>query len=276
MQRGFASTPAGALHVQSCGDGARTLVLLQILPIGVQMLSHAMELLAQGGLRCVAIDLLGYGLSDRRDASWLVGDFADNIEQALAQLGLVPDYLLGGHFAGMVAAEIAIRHPVQIARLVLDGTPLWPAEYRANIRAEMGLKPIEMTEDGAYLAYFWAMARGMVRKLAPEVEVSAQTAPALHRVVQGFLHTAFQPDVIPAMVAHDMAARIGDISVPTLVVSADHDTQLQWFKPHLAGNAHATGHRFAGTHPMHDFAHPERSAEYVALVLDFLGRGAVA
>jgi pimeloyl-ACP methyl ester carboxylesterase len=250
--------------------------MLQILPIGVQMLAGAMVVLAEIGLRCVAIDLLGYGLSDRRADSWLVGDFADNIEAALGELGIAPDYVLGGHFAGMVAAEIAIRQSSRVKKLVLDGTPLWPEAYRQNLRAEMGLTPVDMTEDGAYLQYFWNMASGMLRKLSPETSISPETAPLIHGVVQGFLKTAFQPDVIPAMVAHDMAARLGAITMPSLIITADNDSQVQYFEQHLALNPHAIGHKFSGTHPLHDMARPARARDYAALVHGFLAEPSIA
>jgi pimeloyl-ACP methyl ester carboxylesterase len=276
LRREFASTPSGALHVQRCGQQGPTLLLLQVLPIGVRMLTNVMTLLAQSGLRCVAIDLLGYGLSDRRNASWLIADFADNIEQALMLLDVRPDYVLGGHFAGMVAAEIALGPNSQVKRLVLDGVPLWPATVRRNIETEMGLKPVQMNEDGSYLSYFWTMARGMLRTLAPEIGVSARTAPFIHEVVQGFLKTAFQPDVLPAMAAHDMAARICDIQIPTLVISSENDTQLQWFGAHLAGNSQAIGHCFAGTHPLHDLTAPERARDYATVVSRFFNGSMVA
>ncbi len=59
MRRSFGQTPHGKLPVQSCGDTSKTLVMRQILPAGIGMLSGLMPLLAAGGLRCVAIDLLG-------------------------------------------------------------------------------------------------------------------------------------------------------------------------------------------------------------------------
>ncbi len=266
----YVETARGALHVRRCGAGDAVLVMLQILPFSTVMFEPLMPLLAEAGLACVAIDLMGYGRSDKRREEWLVEDYADNINEAIDRLGIAPDFMLGGHFAGMVTASAALRRATPPRRLVLDGTPVWPAAYRANIAAEMGVKPFTVDASGQFMTDCWAQVMAMMQLLNPGFVPSDASATALRTFAVQLLETTYGPSVVPAMAAFDMALLLPQIRIPTLILTAERDSQAKFFRTLVDGIAGARGHLFPGAHPMHDLDHPERVAEYADILTGFL------
>ena len=266
----YADTSRGALHIRRCGEAEPRLVMLQILPFGTMMFEPLLPLLAQAGLSCVAIDLMGYGRSDKRSGTWMVGDFADNINEAIDNLGLRPRHMLGGHFAGMVTALAATRRGGEIEKLVLDGTPVWPQAYRDNIAAEMGVKPFTVDASGQFMTDTWNQVMAMMALLNPGFVPGEASANALRNFAVQLLETTYGPSVVPAMADFDMARLLPELSMRTLVLTSERDSQVRFFQTLVDGIAGATGHLFAGVHPMHDLDHPERVHEYAQAVTGFL------
>jgi pimeloyl-ACP methyl ester carboxylesterase len=270
VDKAYIRTSQGELHLRRCGETGPELVMLQILPFATAMFEPLLPLLAQAGLRCTAIDLMGYGRSDKRPAIWMVEDFAANIDEAIDRLQITPECLLGGHFAGMVAANVAIARTGQVRRLVLDGTPVWPPDYRANIAAEMGVKPFTVTEDGQFMTDTWAQVMAMMRLLNKGFELTDATAAALRGFAVQLLETTYGPSVVPAMAGFDMAALLPKLTLETLILTSENDSQVRFFQTLMDGIAGARGRIFPGVHPMHDIGHPERVREYTDELVDFL------
>ena len=266
----YVRTARGELHYRRCGETGPVFVMLQILPFATVMFETLLPLLAQAGLRCVAFDLMGYGRSDKRDGIWMVEDFAENVDDGIRQLGLAPSFLLGGHFAGMVAASVALRRPEGLRRLVLDGTPVWPEAYRANLAAEMGVKPFTVTADGQFMMDCWNQVMSMMRLLNAGFDVTQETAPMLRNFAVQLLETTYGPSVVPAMAGFDMATILPKIAVETLILTSENDSQVKYFPVLADGILGATGQVFPGVHPMHDIGRPERVAEYARTLTTFL------
>jgi pimeloyl-ACP methyl ester carboxylesterase len=269
VSKHYVRTAQGELHYRRCGESGPVLVLLQILPFATVMFEPLLPLLAQAGLRCVAFDLMGYGRSDKRQGSWTVEDFAENIDEGIRALALEPAFLLGGHFAGMVAAMVALRRP-GLRRLVLDGTPVWPADYRANLVAELGVKPFTVTADGQFAMDCWNQVMMMMNLLSPGFEVTAATAPRLRDFTVQLMETTYGPSVVPAMAGFDMSLVLPKLAVETLVLTSEGDSQVKYFPVIMAGIRGAVGQVFPGVHPMHDIGRPERVSEYADTLTKFL------
>jgi pimeloyl-ACP methyl ester carboxylesterase len=270
VSKHYLRTTQGELHYRSCGEEGPVFALLQILPFGTQMLEPLLPLLAQAGLRCIAIDIMGYGRSDKRPGPWMIEDFAANIDEALNRLDIAPDYLLGGHTAGMIAAAVALLRGARVRKLVLDGTPVWPLAYRRNIAAEMDVKSFEVTQDGQFMADSWNLVLSMMRLLNKDFEVTPHTATTLRDFAVQLLETTYGPSVTPAMAAFDMALLLPRLSTQTLILTSENDSQTRFFDQLMGGVSGAKGRIFKGVHPMHDIARPHRVAEYAEELLGFL------
>jgi pimeloyl-ACP methyl ester carboxylesterase len=78
----------------------------------------AMATLA-GRFSLYAPDLIGFGRSERKEEGYYLSDFIEFAEEFIAALGLENPDMVGHSFGGRVAAGVAVRHRVNIRRLVL-------------------------------------------------------------------------------------------------------------------------------------------------------------
>jgi 3-oxoadipate enol-lactonase len=80
--------------------------------------------------RLVLVDNRGCGRSDRAGGSFTVADMAGDVVAVLDAAGIGRAHVLGASLGGMVAQELAIRHPERVDGLVLAcTTPGWPFAY---------------------------------------------------------------------------------------------------------------------------------------------------
>src|SRR5580693_6025231 len=80
--------------------------------------------------RLVLVDNRGVGHSDRPTGSFAVAAMAGDIVAVLDAAGVRRAHVAGASLGGMVAQELAIRHPERVDGLVLAGTtPGWPFAY---------------------------------------------------------------------------------------------------------------------------------------------------
>jgi pimeloyl-ACP methyl ester carboxylesterase len=78
--------------------------------------------------RVIAVDLIGFGFSDKPDIEYSVPLFAEQIVHVMDRLGLPRAVLVGNSMGGRTAATIAVRHPERARGLVL----IDPALYMNN------------------------------------------------------------------------------------------------------------------------------------------------
>lgn len=114
----------GSLHVERYGYGGQPIVLLHGFGTSAFLWRHVGPMLAVRGCSAFAVDLLGYGESDRPfDADFGVVAQADYLDRALTALQLARVTVLGVDVGGIVALRLAVSRPDRIERLVLVGTP---------------------------------------------------------------------------------------------------------------------------------------------------------
>ena len=270
-RRYFVDSSQGYVHVQDCGAGERIIVFVSITSFGGILLDDVLPLLAERGYRALSIDLMGYGLSDKRRHAWSIPEFADNITEALALAdAAAPGGCVFGHFAGLVGVEFAARSPSGLRGLVLDGAPLIDAERQQRFNSADLPKPTPWTEDGAHAVAFWKRAYGLLQRLNPSLPLAAQPPNKLREAYLAYLAVAcFEPGTAEAYHRFDARARMRDVRVPTLVMCADTDWNLPHHQAWVDGLPNPREQRFAGVHPLHQLDRPERAVEYVAIIDQF-------
>ena len=150
-----------------------------------------------------------------------MADFADDAAALLDALGWDDCLVLGFSFGGMVAQEVAIRHPERVRRLVLActsaggaGGASYPLHELIDLgpeeRSAQRMELIDTRWDEA-----WRRANpDMVALLSERMgsRARARAAPPIR---------ASPP--AEARAAHDTASRLGAITCPTLVCGGRFD-----------------------------------------------------
>ncbi len=109
-------------YVES-GSGERTLVLVPGLTANVHSFDGLLAAGLDRGLRVLAFDARGRGLSDKPDAGYTMADHAADLLGVFDALGL-ERVCLGGHsFGGLLAYYMAANHPERIERTVILDAP---------------------------------------------------------------------------------------------------------------------------------------------------------
>lgn len=170
--------------------------------------------------RCVIYDHRGVGESQDPGGAFTTATLADDAAALLDALGLERVHVLGAFLGGMVAQELALRHPRRVARLVLVGTWARPDAKRRMLigkwkaMAGHGL-PREVV---AWERMLWTLS-----------DETLEQSDLVHPMLQGYLRDRFpMPDDLflrqcDACLGHDALDRLGAVRAPALVVCGQQD-----------------------------------------------------
>lgn len=152
--RAYAQGPFGLVHFHDTGGDGRPLILSHQSPQSARQFDLLLPALVRRGLRAIAVDHPGYGMSDPTPDVPCIADYAAVFPAVLDHLGLARADFAGHHTGAQVVTEVALRHPERVINLVLNGpSPFEPEELerlRAHTTAEE--KVLVLGEDGAHLA----------------------------------------------------------------------------------------------------------------------------
>jgi pimeloyl-ACP methyl ester carboxylesterase len=111
------------IHYQEAGDEkAPALVLIHGLISSTLVWSEVFLPLADSGFRVIAIDLPGYGYSDKpADGRYTIDSQAHAVVSLMDRLGIDSAAIVGVSYGGAIAATIALDYPERVKRLVLVG-----------------------------------------------------------------------------------------------------------------------------------------------------------
>lgn len=112
----------GQIHVRIMGPATGPTVLLihKMVWSSVEFVK-AQPLLAARGIRSIAVDLPGYGLSAGPATQARAEEYADDLLPVLDHFNVKRAILLGANTGATLAAAFALCHPTRTAAVVLDG-----------------------------------------------------------------------------------------------------------------------------------------------------------
>lgn len=226
-RRGYVDGPDGQLHYRSHGEGPAVLLVHQAPWASIQF-RHVLPRIAAAGLRAVAIDLPGHGMSDPPAAPG-IERYADSLAALIAGLDIAPAIVVGHRGGALVAGRLAAEAPGLVRALVLDNAPCYTAEERAE---RVGRFPDrqDIAPDGGHFADRWAWARRV-----GDPDWSDET---LHiSVVTYFAHGPWNEHGHGAIPRYDFMADLDRIAAPTLAIASRTDpvfpfaTRLRALRP---------------------------------------------
>ena len=266
MRFRYLDTSRGQLHVTECGTGT-PIVLMHWVPLSGHMYDGELPRFAALGYRALALDLMGFGRSSRRDGVWQIHDHVSVVREALQALQLSGAVILGGHFSSAIAIELALDPSLAPRALVLDGSLLMPKEAFAAVRGRAeSLQGPGLHDDGSHRTWLWDQAVNVYKVFDRDFQVSDATVPILYRFIQDYLATGF-PGEMGTDAPYDFAAQLPKLRVPTLIVSSETEPLRPSYDAMLAITPGSAGHLFAGGHPLHN---PARTGEYAAAIHGFV------
>jgi pimeloyl-ACP methyl ester carboxylesterase len=107
-------------YVELNPRGKRTVVFLHGLGSYLKFWQYQLDLFARRGYRVIAIDMLGYGKSDKPASfPYTMPSMARVVRSVLTQLDIKKPVLVGHSMGGQVALSFALSYPKELAALVL-------------------------------------------------------------------------------------------------------------------------------------------------------------
>jgi pimeloyl-ACP methyl ester carboxylesterase len=184
---------------------------------------------ADAGRRAIAVDLPGFGSSEMPPEEISISGYGRWIDALLEELGTGPVALAGNSMGGFIGAEVAIKFPPRVERLVLVSAAGITIEHQRN-EPVMGV--LYRTER---------ISKFLVTALAARADELAGR-PRLRRALLAFV--AAHPDRLPgplvaeqlrgtgkpgflpaldALTGYPIRERLPEIAAPTLIVWGAED-----------------------------------------------------
>ncbi|MEP6704447.1 MAG: alpha/beta hydrolase [Acidobacteriota bacterium] len=117
----FVSVDGARVHYQEFGDPSKpAIVLIHGYTASLYVWKTTAPMLADAGFHVVALDLLGFGYSDKpRSFDYAITSQARLVARFMNRLGIGQATLVGSSYGGAVAATLALDYPERVEKLVL-------------------------------------------------------------------------------------------------------------------------------------------------------------
>lgn len=200
--------PAGpaSLHVERYGHGGRAVVLVHGFATSSFVWRTVAPSLAAAGHTAYAVDLLGYGQSDRPlDGNYAIAAQAEYLDRAMAALRVPQATVVGLGVGGGVALRLAVRHPARVEALALVNSVAFAECPGRDVRAvQLGTARFALRVVHGVLG-----AAPLLRRVLEESVARPEMMPA--RLVARYLAPYVGPEGVGHLLAIARALRAEDV-----------------------------------------------------------------
>jgi pimeloyl-ACP methyl ester carboxylesterase len=218
--------------------------------------------------RVLIFDNRGAGLTDKPAGPYSMPMMADDTAGLMDALGIDDAHVYGISMGGMIAQELALRHPQKVKALVLGcttpGGPNTHPQSQETVAALTSIGSVSM-EEGLETTLRWLFTEEFVAAHRQQLRETTLNSFDLRTPRHAVLAQA------GAIAAHDTYGRLPQIKAPTLVIAGGSDEMI------LSANSPILAQRIPGAELVmypkarHGYLY-EVAGEATAAVLDFLRR----
>lgn len=176
--------------------------------------------LVEAGYRVIVPDHAGHGASARVSNPFGVADIANDTERLLAHLGIDSLDVVGLSLGGMVALELALRHPSRIQRLVVANSFDKTATPEFTAMAEGWASVFEQPHGPqTRLEQNWLVSVSPSFRATPE---GIRTYQVWHGIAASSDGSSLA-QVSRGITGFDVSQRLGELVMPTLFIAGSLD-----------------------------------------------------
>jgi proline-specific peptidase len=267
-------------------SGRASLLLLHGGPGVPHDYMENLEALADAGRQVIFYDQLGCGNSDQphNPDLWVPELFVEEVGAVRQALGLDRVHILGSSWGGMLGMLYALTQPSGLLSLIIESSPAsvprWMEELRrlrdelpAEVEATLARHEAEgTTSDPAYQEAMLVFYRRHVCRLEqwPEYVNRSFAKLAQNDEVYQTMNGPSEFHVIGRLKGWDISGRLGEIRVPTLIISGQYDEVT----PATMEIVHRgiTGSQWELMEGCSHLSHVEQPERFMAIVNEFLAR----
>ena len=169
--------------------------------------------------RIIALDQRGHGESDKPDQDYTIPGFIDDLAWFISELGLDRPVVVGHSMGGVIALNLARKHPGLTRGIVMVDSPVVPLPDAMKPMVEALLAGFQ---SPAYSSVAEGFARTTFFNQSTPASLVDELVPSLAASPQRLMHTAMASLLQPSSIEP------GGIPVPALFIEADTgaDTRL--------------------------------------------------
>ncbi|HEY6456104.1 MAG TPA: alpha/beta hydrolase [Steroidobacteraceae bacterium] len=173
--RAYINGPWGQVHVRvDGGSHAPTVILVHQMIWSSQQFHYAQQELSARGVRSIAIDLPGYGMSDAPPAPPTAAEYAEVLLPVMKHFGLKATNFLGVNEGATIICAFANAHPAMVKSLIIEGTvivdSIGQAKYFSQPHDYQTPRP-----DGSHLGKLWRRLNSADTNISADMQSTADT-----------------------------------------------------------------------------------------------------
>jgi pimeloyl-ACP methyl ester carboxylesterase len=188
-------------------------------------------------MRVVTFDHRGVGQSESTTYAYTTEAMADDVVAILDELEIDRVHVYGFSLGGMIAQQLALRHPRRVRALILGGTHSGGRRMTYPDREVLAFFRRRATMPSEEAA--WASVPYNYGPHTRSEQVDRIAEDIARRLRNPFNERAYRAQLLAASL-HNCYGRLERISAPTLVVHGARDRVIP------VANAHLTAERVAG------------------------------